>query len=271
MPAKLRHRLAVGARHGQVDRPPLLCASKPRSRPATAKLATRRLTSHSNGPGSVSSKSLMSKTSRRSGAAKAPKLERCASPQSWTCSPVRGAVGEIGRHQVGGAAEERERRDEHPPVADRHQLRHARRSPAPRAGRPGRAGRRPAPTRRAPSAAPRPAPPCPAPPARPASGASAPSPSPGPYGFAAQTLRTGFRVAVAGRQPIALGCLNRPGRAPGILDVRHDVAPFAAPRNRLNAARVRQPSNRAGIDAPSSRWHEIPDVSSGEAGCPRAW
>jgi hypothetical protein len=44
-------------------------ASKPRSRPATAKLATRRLTSHSNGPGSVSSKSLMLNTSRRSGAA----------------------------------------------------------------------------------------------------------------------------------------------------------------------------------------------------------
>ena len=40
---------------------------KPRSRPATAKLATRRFTSHSKGPGSVSSKSLMLKTSRRSG------------------------------------------------------------------------------------------------------------------------------------------------------------------------------------------------------------
>src|SRR3954453_18132642 len=41
---------------------------KPRSRPATAKLAARRLTSHSNGPGSVSSKSLTLKTRRRSGA-----------------------------------------------------------------------------------------------------------------------------------------------------------------------------------------------------------
>jgi hypothetical protein len=37
---------------------------------------------HSNGPGRVSSKSLMLKTSLRSGAAKMPKLERCASPQS---------------------------------------------------------------------------------------------------------------------------------------------------------------------------------------------
>ena len=67
-------------------------ASKPRSRPATAKLATSRFTSHSNGPGSVSSKSLMLNISRRSGAAKAPKLDRCASPQSCTSSPVRGSA-----------------------------------------------------------------------------------------------------------------------------------------------------------------------------------
>ena len=64
--------------------------SKPQSRPATAMLAASRFTSHSNGPGSVSSKSLMLKTSRRSGAAKMPKLERCASPQSCACRPVRG-------------------------------------------------------------------------------------------------------------------------------------------------------------------------------------
>ena len=66
-------------------------ASKPRSRPATAKLATSRFTSHSNGPGSVSSKSLMLNISRRSGPANAPKFDRCASPQSCTSSPVRGA------------------------------------------------------------------------------------------------------------------------------------------------------------------------------------
>ena len=140
-------------------------ASKPRSRPATAKLATSRFTSHSNGPGSVSSKSLMPNTSRRSGAAKPPKLDRCASPQSCTSSPVRGRAGQIGRHRVGRAAEERERRHQHPPVADRHQLGHARRrllleqldriAPI----------RRPAPTRRARSAAPLPSPPCPSPPA----------------------------------------------------------------------------------------------------------
>ena len=67
-------------------------ASNPRSRPATAKLATSRLTSHSNGPGNVSSKSLTLKTSRRSGAAKTPKFERCASPQSCTCRSVCGVA-----------------------------------------------------------------------------------------------------------------------------------------------------------------------------------
>ena len=59
---------------------------------ATAKLAASRLTSHSNGPGSVSSKSLTSKTSRRDGEANAPKLDRCASPHSCTRSPDVGVV-----------------------------------------------------------------------------------------------------------------------------------------------------------------------------------
>jgi hypothetical protein len=54
------------------------------ARAATAMLAARRLTSHSQGPGSVSSKSLRSKTSRRSGDAKSPKFDRCASPHSCT-------------------------------------------------------------------------------------------------------------------------------------------------------------------------------------------
>ena len=66
-------------------------SSKPRARPATAKLAASRFTSHSNGPGSVSSKSLRLNTIRRSGAAKPPKFERCASPHSCACSPERGA------------------------------------------------------------------------------------------------------------------------------------------------------------------------------------
>ena len=54
----------------------------PSSRPATSKLAARRFTSHSHGPGRVSSKSLMSNISFRSGDPKTPKFDRCASPQS---------------------------------------------------------------------------------------------------------------------------------------------------------------------------------------------
>jgi len=53
-------------------------------------LPARRFTSHSQGAGIVSSKSLMSKISRRSGVAKPPKLSRWASPQAWTRRPVVG-------------------------------------------------------------------------------------------------------------------------------------------------------------------------------------
>ncbi len=56
----------------------------------TSKLAARRFTSHSQGPGSVSSKSLMSKIIRRSGVAKSPKFDRWASPQSCTVTPETG-------------------------------------------------------------------------------------------------------------------------------------------------------------------------------------
>ena len=67
-------------------------AENPFARPATARLAASRLTSHSNGPGSVSSKSLTSNTSRRPGDANAPKLARCASPHNCTRSPDAGVV-----------------------------------------------------------------------------------------------------------------------------------------------------------------------------------
>ena len=51
-----------------------------------------RFTSHSHGPGRVSSKSFTSKTWSRSGVAKIPKFARCASPQSWTRRSVIGVV-----------------------------------------------------------------------------------------------------------------------------------------------------------------------------------
>ena len=59
-------------------------------RPAMAKLAAIRFTSYSNGPGSVSSKSFRSNTSRRSGEANTPKFDRWASPHSCASSPAAG-------------------------------------------------------------------------------------------------------------------------------------------------------------------------------------
>ena len=67
-------------------------AGNPLSRPATVRLAASRLTSHSNGPGRVSSKSLTSKTRFRSGEANAPKFDRWASPHSCTRSPAAGVL-----------------------------------------------------------------------------------------------------------------------------------------------------------------------------------
>ena len=96
---------------------------KPLLRAAIVKLAAMRFTSYSNGPGSVSSKSLRSNSSVRSGDANAPKLERCASPQSWTSRPATGVSLEIGGHDLRGAPVERERRRHHPPVADGHEVR----------------------------------------------------------------------------------------------------------------------------------------------------
>ena len=65
---------------------------KPFSRAATSRLAASRFTSHSQGAGRVSSKSLTSNTSLRSGEPKMPKLDRCASPQACTMIPVAGVV-----------------------------------------------------------------------------------------------------------------------------------------------------------------------------------
>ena len=60
----------------------------PPTRPASIRLVAIRFTSHSNGATIVSSKSLMSNTSRPSGAANAPRFRTCASPHSWLHIPV---------------------------------------------------------------------------------------------------------------------------------------------------------------------------------------
>ena len=61
-------------------------------RPAITKLVARRLTSHSQGAGSVSSKSFMSKIMWRSGVANAPKFIRWQSPQACTRIPEAGVA-----------------------------------------------------------------------------------------------------------------------------------------------------------------------------------
>ncbi len=140
-PAKLRHRGAVLPRRCPARPWSWSLTGKPLSRAAISMLAARRLTSHSHGPGSVSSKSLRSNTSRRSGEANTPKFDRCASPQHCTVRPERGVAGEVAGHDHGRAPVEGERRDEHAPVADRHELRHARLGLALEQLRPDRPGR----------------------------------------------------------------------------------------------------------------------------------
>jgi len=65
---------------------------KPRSRPMISKLAASRFTSHSHGPGRVSSKSLMSNIICRSGVPNRPKFDRWASPHNCTVTPLTGVV-----------------------------------------------------------------------------------------------------------------------------------------------------------------------------------
>src|ERR1700704_3208361 len=66
------------------------CSDSPWSRARTTREATSRFTSHSNGPGSVSSKSRRSNDRLRSGVFHKPKLSTCASPHNCTVIPVFG-------------------------------------------------------------------------------------------------------------------------------------------------------------------------------------
>ena len=100
-------------------------ALKPLAGPAMMTLAARRFTSHSQGPGRVSSKSLASKTRVRSGEANSPKFERWASPLAWTRMSVRGVVGEVEGHDRRRAAVVGEGRFRHPLVAKGQQIRQA--------------------------------------------------------------------------------------------------------------------------------------------------
>ena len=97
-------------------------APRPRSRHATTKLAARRFTSHSHGAGSVSSRSLMEKITRRSGVANPPKLDKCASPQHWTRTPVDGVAARSAAIVRAAPAVERERGADHAAMAQGEQV-----------------------------------------------------------------------------------------------------------------------------------------------------
>mgnify|MGYP006974896277 CR=1 FL=1 len=64
----------------------------PFERPAITKLAVSLLTSHSQGAGSVSSRSLMEKMTFLSGVANPPKLHKWASPHACTNIPELGVL-----------------------------------------------------------------------------------------------------------------------------------------------------------------------------------
>ncbi len=119
-------------------------------------LAARRFTSHSHGPGSVSSKSLMSNSSLPLGRAEEAEVRQVRVAAELHVDPGARRRRQVGRHDQRRAAVERERRDEHPSVADRDELGHAALGLLLEQARSGRAGRRPAPTCRAPTSAPGP-------------------------------------------------------------------------------------------------------------------
>ena len=100
-------------------------SSKPRSRPATAKLATSRLTSHSNGPGKRLVEVVEAEDELAVGRGEAAEVRQVGVAAELRVEPGPRARREIRGHQVRGAAVERERRDEHAAVADRNELRHA--------------------------------------------------------------------------------------------------------------------------------------------------
>ena len=99
----------------------------PTSRPAISTLAAIRLTSHSHGPGQRLVEIVRAEDQ--------PAVRRGETAEVRDVSVAAGLhddarVGcrrQVGGHHRGGASVERERRHEHPPVADRDQLLHARR------------------------------------------------------------------------------------------------------------------------------------------------
>ena len=100
---------------------------KPLLRPATVKLADMRLTSYSNGPGSVSSKSFRPNSERPFGGGEHAEVREVRVTAELHGEPGARRGLEVGRHDLRRAPIEGERRDHHPPVAHRNQVRLTRR------------------------------------------------------------------------------------------------------------------------------------------------
>ena len=81
-----------------------------------------RFTSYSNGPGSVSSKSFRSNSSVPLGRGKHAEVRQMGVAAELNRQAGPGRVLEVGGHDLGRTPVEGERRDHHPPVADRHQV-----------------------------------------------------------------------------------------------------------------------------------------------------
>ena len=112
------HRLAVGAdRAEDAARVSWVNRGRARDREARRKALDVRL----QGPGRVSSKSFTSNTRLRSGAAKT-RSSRGGDRRMPGREPGHGGLREVHRHDRCCATKKRERRGEHPPVADRDEL-----------------------------------------------------------------------------------------------------------------------------------------------------
>ena len=150
--------------------------------------------------------------------------------------PAPRRAGQIGRHRVGRAAEERERRHQHPPIADRHQLLHPRSSLLLQ-----QLDRITPIGSRLPFALPR-----------------ARRHRPRRLALCGSLLGggVGYRLR-PGVPPVALACPDRVRTIEGGLNVRHDVSLRRRAKARILPGVPSAPWNRSGADASSPRWHEI--------------
>ena len=119
---ELGHRLPIGASPTRASRSRASASVKPLLRAAIVKLAAMRFTSYSNGPGSVSSKSLRSNNKRPLRRREHTEVRQVRVAAELHVQSGRRRVLQVGRHDLRRAPVERERRDHHPAVTNRHEV-----------------------------------------------------------------------------------------------------------------------------------------------------